>query len=82
MTYRVQAHRPAQDPTGHFQVTHATHMLGMGGRPTPTNISGLQQPFPFPHDWRTRAGVGPFPGPRASHARDIDSYGTYNQGSF
>lgn len=81
MTYRVQAKR-GQDPTSHWQVTKSTHMMGMGGRPMPTNISGLQQPFPFSHDWRTRAGVGPFPGPRASTARDIDSYGSYNQGSF
>ena len=75
MAYRVQTMRPAQAPEEHWQVTHSTPLLalgGQGGRVPPRNITGLAQPFPYAHDWRGRAGYGPIPGPRAPHARDYD----------
>ena len=75
MAYRVQTMRPAQVPEEHWQVTHATPLLALGGssgRLPPPNITGLDQPFPLPHDWRGRAGFGVFPGPRAVHAKDYD----------
>jgi hypothetical protein len=67
MAYRVQASRPAQQDT--WQRTHATPLMGLGGRRSPTNIAGLAQPFPYSHDWRERAGLGIHPGPSATHAR-------------
>ena len=72
MAYRVQTMRQEQSPAEHWQVTHATPLLALGGnngRLPPRNIAGLAQPFPYSHDWRQRAGVGHIPGPSALHAR-------------
>ena len=69
MAYKVQATRPAQQPEAHWQRTHSTPLMGLGGRRLPDNIAGLAQPFPYSHDWRERAGFGVIPGPSATHAR-------------